>query len=156
MDIAFIRKDQSLLRLQVFGMPPNPGQALDPLWVVIFRHQFGAFPHPAHLMEPSADGPRGPLQAVFRLELRRQRGTTPPRSAPAIGTGWRLEESPQRALEPRHQDGRSGGGHALALSVDGEAERLRAIEAHDTVDTGARAEQEGRNLGRMMARSTEE
>src|ERR671925_73123 len=136
MDIECIRTDKPLMRLQVLGMPPNPGQALDPLWVVIFRHQFGAFPHPAHLMEPSSDGPRGHLQAVFRLELRRQRGPTPPRPAPAIGTGWRLEESPQRALEPRYQDGRPGGGHALALSVDGEAQLLRAIEAHDTVDTG--------------------
>src|SRR5262249_31809510 len=156
MDIEFIRKDQPLMRWQVLGMPPNPGQALDPLGVVIFRHQFGAFPHPAHLMEPSADGPRGHLQTVFRLEVRRQRGTTPPRPAPAIGTGWRLEEGPQRALYPRHQNGRPDGRLELALGVNGEAELLRAIEAHNPVDTGARAEQESRNLGRMTASSTEE
>ena len=156
MDIEFIGKDQHLMRLQVLGMPPNPGQARDPLWVVIFRHQFGSFPHPIHLMKPSSYGPRGHRQAVFRLELRRQRGATPPRSAPTIGTGWSLEERPQRALQPRPQDGRPDGGHELALSIDGEAQLLRAIEAHNTVDTGARAEQEGRNLGRMTASSTEE
>ena len=156
MDIEFIRKDQHLMRLQALGMPPNPGQALDPLWVVIFRHQFGPFPYPAHVMEPASYGPCGNLQAVFRLELRRQRGTTPPRPAPAIGTWWDLEESPQRALQPRHQDGRPDGGHELALRVDGEAQLLRAIEAHNTVDTGARAEQEGRNFGRITASSTEE
>ena len=156
MDIEFICKDHPLMHLQVLGMPPNPGQAHDPLWVVIFRHQFGPFPHPAHLMEPAPYGPGGNLQAVLRLELRRQRGTTPPRPAPAIGTGWSLEESPQRALQPRHQDGRPDRCQELALSVDGEAQLLRAIEAHNTVDTGARAEQEGRNFGRITASSTEE
>ena len=155
-DSEFIRKDQPLMRLPVLGVPPNPGHALAPLWVVILRHQFGAFPHPAHLMEPASDGPRGHLQAVLRLELRRQRGPTPPRPAPALGTGWRLEESPQRARQPRPQDGRPGGGHELALSVDGEAQLLRTIEAHDTGDTGARAEQQGRKLGRMTACGTEE
>jgi hypothetical protein len=31
MDIEFIRKDQSLLCLPWLSMPPNPGQAFDPL-----------------------------------------------------------------------------------------------------------------------------
>src|SRR5678809_149579 len=151
MDIEFISKDQHLMRLQVLSMPPNPGQALDPLWVAIFGRELGSFPHPAHFMEPTSYGPCGNLQAMFRLELSRQRRTTPPRPAPAIGTWWRLEERPQRALHPGHQDRRPAGGHELARCVDGEAQLPSAIEAHDTVDTGARAEQEGRNLGRLTA-----
>jgi len=78
MDIEFISKDYHLMRWQLLSMPPNPGQALDPLCVVIFGHQLGPFSHPAHVMEPASYGPRGNLQAVFRLELGSQRGTTPP------------------------------------------------------------------------------
>src|SRR5713101_4299217 len=156
MDIELISKDHPLVRLQALGVPPNPGQALDPLRVVIFGDQLGPFPHPAHVMEPAAYGPRGNLQAVFRLELRRQRGTTPPRPAPAIGTGWRLEEGPQRALHPGHQDRRPDRGHGLALCVDGEAELPSAIEAHNTVDTGARAAQKGRDVSRMAASGAEQ
>src|SRR6516164_8641191 len=92
MDIEFISKDHHLMRLQALGMKANPGQALDPLRVVIFGDALGPFPHPAHGMEPASDGPDGHLQALFRLELGRQRGTTPPRPAPAIGPWWSLEE----------------------------------------------------------------
>src|SRR2546425_9644449 len=88
MESEFISKDHPLMRWQALGMPPNPGQALDPLRVVIFGHQVGPFPHPAHVMEPSSYGPRGNLQAVFRLKLGCQRRTTPPRPAPAIGPWW--------------------------------------------------------------------
>ena len=144
------------MRLQLLRMPPNPGQALDPLGVVVFGHQLGPFPHPAHGMEPASYGPCGNLPAVFRRELGRQRGTTPPRPAPAIGTGWRLEEGPQRAFHPGHQDRRPDRGHALALCVDGEAELPSAIEAHKTVDTGARAEQKGRDVSRIAASGAEQ
>src|SRR5215510_7078949 len=110
MDSAFIRTDPHLIRLPLLSMPPNPSQALDPLWVVILGHPLGPFPHPAHVMEPASDGPGGNRQAVLRLELGRQRGTTPPRPAPAIGAWWSLEEGSQRALHPGPQDRRPAGG----------------------------------------------
>src|SRR5215467_9971081 len=156
MDIEFISNDHDLTRLQALGMKANPGQALDPLRVVIFGDQLGPFPHPAHVMEPASDGPGGNLQAVFRLELGSQRGTTPPRPAPAIGPRWRLEECPQRALHPGHQGRRPDGGHELALCIDCEAELPSAIETHNTVDTRARAEQEGRDVGWITASGTEQ
>src|SRR4029450_1860637 len=53
MDIEFSSKDHHLIRWQLLSMPPNPRQALDPLWVVIFGHQLGPFPHPAHGHEAS-------------------------------------------------------------------------------------------------------
>src|SRR5438093_6910535 len=81
MDIEFISKHHHLTRLQALGMQANPSQAFDPLRVVIFGDQLGPFPHPAHVMEPAPDGPSGYFQAVFGLELDRQRGTTPPRPA---------------------------------------------------------------------------
>src|SRR5215207_8472189 len=116
-NIAFISKDHHFMRLQRLSMPPNPSQALDPLWVVILSHQLGPFPHPAHFMEPPSYGPCGNLHAVFPLELGSQRGTTPPRPTPAIGTGCGLEECPQRALHPGHQDCCPDGGLELALCV---------------------------------------
>src|SRR6266581_4207636 len=112
MNIEFISKDHHLMRLQLLSMPPNPGQALDPLGVVVFGHQLGPFPHPAHVMEPASYGPCGNLQAVFR--------------------------------------------HELALCVDGESELPSAIEAHNTVDTGARAEQKGRDVSRIAASGAEQ
>src|SRR5919109_3489991 len=88
MDIECISKHPHLTRLQALGMPANASQALDPLRVVIFGYQLGPFPHPTHVMEPAPDGPSGYFQAVFGLELGCQRGTTPPRPAPAIGPRW--------------------------------------------------------------------
>jgi len=155
MDIECSGQDHPLMRVQALGMPPTLGQALDPLRIVIFGHQLGPFPHPAHVMEPPPDGPRGNRQAMFRLEVDCQCGTTPPRPAPAIGPWWDLEECPQRALPPGHQDGRPDGCPELALGVDSAAQLLSTIEAHNTVDAGARAEQEGRDSGRMAASSTE-
>jgi len=153
-DIECISKDHDRTRWHALGMQAHPTQALDPLRVVIFGGQRGPFPHPAHGMEPAADGPGGNLQAVFRLEVGSQRGTTPPRPAPAIGPRGSLEEGPQRALHPGHQGRRPAGDHALALCIDCAAELQSAIEAHKTGDTGARAEQEGRDVGGMTASGT--
>jgi len=155
MDIEFIRKDHHRIRLPLLRMPPNPGQSLDALGVVIFRPQLGPFPHPAHLMEPAPDGPRRHFQAMLGLELGSQRGTAPPRAAPAIGPWWGLEECPQRAPDPGHQDGGPDWRPQLALCVDGEAQLPGAIEAHNPVDTRARAEQEGRDVGRITASGAE-
>src|SRR5262245_59526151 len=41
-DIECLRKDHHLTRLQVFVMKPNEGEALDPVWVVIFGHELRA------------------------------------------------------------------------------------------------------------------
>ena len=46
-------------------------QALDPLGIVIFGDEFGAFPHPPQFMEPPPDGPRGDGQPMFGRELGR-------------------------------------------------------------------------------------
>src|SRR5207248_1942285 len=134
--------ESSLTRLQALGMQANPGQALDPLRLVIFGHQLGPFPHPAHGIEPVPYSPSGNLQAVFRLELGSQRGTTLMHPAPAIGPWRSLEECPQRALDPGQQDHGPDGREQLALCVDCAAHLASAIEAHNPIDTGARAEQE--------------
>ena len=86
MHIEFIRKDHHRMRLQVFMMQPNAGQAFAPVWVVIFGHELGAFPYSAYLMEPASYRFRRHLNAVFRFERGRERGTTPAGAAPAIGT----------------------------------------------------------------------
>src|SRR5918911_3242240 len=121
MNVEFIRKDHHLMRLQAFVMKPNPGQTFDPVWVVIFGRQFGAFPHPADLVEPAAHGFCGHRDAVFGLERRREGGTTPPRAAPAIGTWGFFEYGTQRAREPGHQKGR--------LDSDGERTVLSDLYA---------------------------
>jgi hypothetical protein len=83
-DIEFIRKHHDFMCLQVVVSKSNTGQPLDPVWLIIFGHQFVAFPHPADLMEPAAYGFCGYLDAVFGLERRLEGGTAPPRAAPAI------------------------------------------------------------------------
>ena len=90
-NIKFIRKDHYLMRLQVFGMKPNANQTLDPVRVIIFGYQLGAFPYPAHLMEPAPHGFCRHLNAVFDLEPCRESGTTSAGAAPAIGTRGRFE-----------------------------------------------------------------
>jgi hypothetical protein len=96
------------------------------------------------------------LQTVLGLELGSQRGTTPPRPAPAIGLWWGLEQGSQGALEPGHEACRAHRRCQLALGVDGEAQLAGAIEAHKTVDTGARAAQACGDVGRMAASGTEQ
>src|SRR5438876_420829 len=86
MPIEFIRTDHHRMRLQVFVMKPQARHTLDPVWVVIFGHQLGPFPHPADLVEPTSHGFRGPLHAMCRLERRGEGGTTPAGAAPAIRT----------------------------------------------------------------------
>ena len=56
-------------------------QALDPLGIVIFGDEFGAFPHPPQFMEPPPDGPRGDCQPMLGRELGRSRRATPARTA---------------------------------------------------------------------------
>jgi hypothetical protein len=56
MHSEFIGKDHHLMGLQIFVVQPNAGQTLNPVRVIIFGYQLGAFPHPAHLVEPAAYG----------------------------------------------------------------------------------------------------
>src|SRR5918999_1937088 len=93
MDIEFIGKDHHLTGLQALGLKPNPGQALDPLRIVIFGDELGPFPHPTHFMEPASDGPSGDVKAMLGLELSRQCGATPAGAAPAIGPGGVLSKA---------------------------------------------------------------
>src|SRR6185295_14602376 len=136
-DIEFIRKDHPLMRLQMFALKPNARQTLDPVWVVIFGHQLGPFPHPAHLVEPAAHGFRGHCDAVFGLERRREGGTTPAGATPAIGPRGSFEYGPEGSREPRHQDARLHSDRELPCFVNTDAETPRAIRAHDTVHAGA-------------------
>ena len=99
MDIECIGKDQHLVRWQLFGVPPNVGQALNPLGIVIFGHELRPFPDPTPLMQPPTHGPGGDLQPVLDLGFSRQRGTTPAGATPAIHVRRRLEQRRQRAIE---------------------------------------------------------
>ena len=118
------------------GMQPTTGQAFDPRGIISRGHQLRPFPHPIHLVEPAAHGPSGYFKAVFGLELHSQRGATPPRATPAIGTRCGLEQCPQRTPEPGAQDGGPYRSRDLAVWVDRKASFPRVIEAYDTVDTG--------------------
>jgi hypothetical protein len=52
-DIEFIRQAHHLMSLSVCVLKPNAGQAFHPVWVIILGRELGAFPHPAHLVEPA-------------------------------------------------------------------------------------------------------
>jgi hypothetical protein len=49
MAVTFICKAHHLMGLQLFGMPPHPGQAFHPLRIVICGHRLGPCPAPADL-----------------------------------------------------------------------------------------------------------
>src|SRR4029450_203445 len=107
-----------LMGLQMLVMQPNTRQTLKPLRIVIFGDQFGAFPHPAYLVEPAPHRFRSPRDPMFGLERRGERGTTPPGAAPAIDTWGFFEYGPQRAREPRHEDGRLHSDGELTVCMD--------------------------------------
>src|SRR4029450_6392554 len=89
---------------------------------------------------------------MFGLERRGERGTTPPGAAPAIDTWGFFEYGPQRAREPRHEDGRLHSDGELTVWIETYAQAPGAIRPHNTVYAGARAKQEQRNLRRRAAR----
>src|SRR5262245_23899986 len=124
--------------------------------VVIFGRQFGAFPDPADFMEPAAHGFCGHLDAMLGLERHGERGTAPPRAAPAIGPWGFFEEGTERAREPGHQNGRLDRDGELTVWSNTYTQTPGAIRPHDPVHAGARAKQERRNLRGGAARSTEQ
>src|SRR6266446_7321126 len=156
MDIEFIGKDQHLTVLQLFLMKADARQPLDTLGVIIFRHQLGALPDPAEFVEPAPYRLGRHLQAVFSLEGGRERGTTPPCAAPSVGAWRRLEQRPQRALQPGPQDGRADRGRQGPVGLNRQTEGAGSIGLHNAGDTGARAEQKSRNLRRRTAGRTEQ
>jgi hypothetical protein len=56
MAIAFIRKRHHLMRVLLLRMEADADQALDPLRIILFRHQFGPLPDPAQCVEPAPHG----------------------------------------------------------------------------------------------------
>jgi hypothetical protein len=141
--------------LSRLGMTPNPGHTSDPMGIISLGDQLRPFSDPIHLVEPVSRSPSGYFKPLVNLELHGQRGAPPPRATLAIGTLCGLASCPQRTPAP--------GAHASgpyqrrdwAVWVDRNASDPSGIEAYDPVDTGARAKQEGGNLGRMAASSTQ-
>ena len=101
-----------------------------------------------------ASGARLPLTPAMPccgLERRGKGGTTPPGAPPTIGPRGHFAAGAQGAPEPGHQDGRPDGNRELAVWVDRMPRLPSAIGMHDTVHTGARATQKGRNLRGVSA-----
>jgi hypothetical protein len=90
-EVECIGKHHHLMRLPRLGMQPPTGHAFDPLGIVILGDQRRPCPHPSHLVEPAAHGPRGDFKAVCGLEFHGQRGATPPPATPAVGMRCGLE-----------------------------------------------------------------
>jgi hypothetical protein len=155
-NIEFIGKDHHLLRTSVFVLKPNPCQAFDPVRGVIFGHQFGTFPHPADLRQPAPHGFRRALDAVCGLERRGEGRTPPPGAAPAVGPRSFCEDGAQRAREPRQEEGRRHSAGELPIGIEASAQAPSAIRPHNTVDAGARAKEERRNLRRRASRRTQQ
>ena len=108
-----------------------------PMRIVIFGHQFGAFPDPAYLMEPAAHGFCGHRDPMLGLERYGECGTVPPGAAPAIGTWSFFEEGAERAREPGYQDGGLDRDGELPVWINPDAEAPGAIRPYDPVHAGA-------------------
>ena len=93
---------------------------------------------------------------MFGLERPRERGTAPPRAAPAIGMGGFVPQGAQGARQPGQQDGRLDSHGERTVGLDPDTQALGAIRADDTVYPGARAQQARGNLGRGAARRPEQ
>jgi hypothetical protein len=137
MHIAFIRKHQDFMRLQVVMHKPNTGEPLDPVWLIIFGHELGALPDPADLMEPAAHGFCGHRDAMLGLERHGERGTAPPGAAPAIGPWGFFEQRAERAREPGPQDSGLDRDGELTVVINTDTQAPGAIRPHDAVHTGA-------------------
>src|SRR5262249_47177542 len=93
---------------------------------------------------------------MFGLEGHRERGTTPPRAAPAIDTWSFFQQGTQRARQPWPQDGRLDRNGELPVWIDPYSEAPGTIRPHNPGHAGTRAQQERRNLRGLAARSTEQ
>ena len=104
---SVIGTDQHRMGLQLCGMPPHPGQAFHP---AADRHLWPpAWPVSTPSRSRGASGARflpETAMPLFGLERPRERGTAPPRAAPAIGTGGFVPQGAQGARQPGQQDGR--------------------------------------------------
>jgi hypothetical protein len=156
MDSEFIRAHQRLAQPPRFVDKADPGQAVHPLGGVVCGHQLGPFPHPAHLVPPAAPRLGRDGDPALSLQGRRQCGTAPAGAAPALGPGRRLEQGHQRPAQRRDPHGRADGWAELAVVVGLQAQGAGAIRPHRAVDTGARAEQDGRDVRRVASRGTQQ
>jgi hypothetical protein len=137
------------------GMQPQTGHAFDPRGSISLGDQLRPFPDPIPRVEPAAHAPSGACQPLWRREFHGQRGATPPRATPALGTRGGLASCPQRTPAPGAQDGGPYRRRDVAVWIDRTAACPRVIAAYDALDTGPRAHQEGGHRGRMAARRTQ-
>jgi hypothetical protein len=80
-----LRKYPDLIGMSGFIMHPQAGSPRAPVWCIILGHALLPLPHPAARIAPAAYGCCGPRAPVCGLECHSERGSTPPRAAPAIG-----------------------------------------------------------------------
>src|SRR5262252_7711099 len=121
-DSECIGKHHDRMGLQGVVVQAHPGQAIDTVRVVIFGYQFGAFPHPAELVEPAAHRVCRHRDAMCGLECQGEGGTAPAGTAPAIGPWGFFEEGAERACEPGQQAGRLDSDGELPVWIETEAQ----------------------------------
>ena len=85
------------------------------LWIGIVSSQGGVLPDPTQYMPPAPHRPGRDLQAVYGLEVRRQRGTMPLYTALALRWQGCFESGTEGAREPRHEDCRLDGAREPTL-----------------------------------------
>src|SRR5918998_2990978 len=125
------------------------------LRIIIFGHQMSPSPHPAQLVQPAPYRLGRNIQAMFELEGLSQRGAAPAGAAPTIARRSGLEQGEQSPLESRPQHSGTHWRQEVALVVVTKSERAIAIRSYDTIDAGARTEQNRGNLGGVATSGTQ-
>jgi hypothetical protein len=136
---------------ELLNARPAVGHAREPRGIVVFGHQWGAFPHPAARMEPTPQRLRRDRQPACALPGQGQRRTTPTGAAPAIGPRGSFAQGQQRPPPRREQHGCPAGWEESAMLVVLQAQRSLPIGPHRAVYTGTRAEEDQGHIGRVAS-----
>jgi hypothetical protein len=149
--LALGRLDQQNIRWNI------QGSATAKVAVDYLTHAFlhlGPLPDPADLMQPAAHRFSRDHEAPLGPQGQGQGGATPPRAAPPIRPGGRLEQGQQRPAQRGDQHGGAHEWDELPLVVYLQAERPCPIRLDRAVHTGARAEEDSSDRRRLAACGT--
>ena len=96
MEIPCVSEDHGLTRVERRADKTDAGPALDPVRIIVFRHEFGALPHPAALVEPAPQRLGRDHEPSRGLQGHGQRGATPALAVPSEDSE-RIAQAVQRA-----------------------------------------------------------
>ena len=141
-DLPCVGTDQRLVRSALFEDPPEAGQAVAPLRLIIVGDPRGPLPAPADRVAPAPPRLRRDDAPPFGLPGQGQRGTAPTWAAPPRRPRGCLAQGQQRPAQGGEQHRGAHRWQKPALVIACPAEGALPRGAHGAVDAGTRAAQD--------------